>query len=120
MPNPLHQNYRHVKAIAEFLDLDEDRLHSVVMFLGECEFKTEMPPNVMLKGVHTTYAKWIRQADDGGAKAKLANALRGAKPVSPYSPEVPQQGLPTADSEEKSGRRDWTRTNDPHHVKVVL
>jgi hypothetical protein len=19
-----------------------------------------------------------------------------------------------------SGRRDWTRTNDPHHVKVVL
>ena len=21
---------------------------------------------------------------------------------------------------EKIGRRDWTRTNDPHHVKVVL
>ena len=20
----------------------------------------------------------------------------------------------------KTGRRDWTRTNDPHHVKVVL
>jgi len=20
----------------------------------------------------------------------------------------------------ESGRRDWTRTNDPHHVKVVL
>ena len=22
--------------------------------------------------------------------------------------------------EGKTGRRDWTRTNDPHHVKVVL
>jgi hypothetical protein len=21
---------------------------------------------------------------------------------------------------QKFGRRDWTRTNDPHHVKVVL
>ena len=26
-------------------------------------------------------------------------------------PEVPSESL---------GRRDWTRTNDPHHVKVVL
>jgi hypothetical protein len=24
------------------------------------------------------------------------------------------------DSIEDVGRRDWTRTNDPHHVKVVL
>ena len=22
--------------------------------------------------------------------------------------------------QQKLGRRDWTRTNDPHHVKVVL
>jgi hypothetical protein len=28
------------------------------------------------------------------------------------------QGL--VDPEYKFGRRDWTRTNDPHHVKVVL
>lgn len=57
--NPLHQNHRHVKAIAEFLDLDEDRLHSLVMFWGECEFKTDMPRNVMLKG----YATYIKSFD---------------------------------------------------------
>ena len=56
MQNPLHQNYRHVKAIAEFLELEEDRIHSLVMFWGECEFKTEMPRNVMLKG-YATYIK---------------------------------------------------------------
>ncbi len=56
MRNPLHQNYRHVKAISEFLGVEEDRLHSLVIFWGKCEFKTEMPPNVMLKG-YTTYIK---------------------------------------------------------------
>ena len=25
-----------------------------------------------------------------------------------------------ADAGSSLGRRDWTRTNDPHHVKVVL
>lgn len=59
MQNPLHQNYRHVKAIAEFLDLGEERLHSLVMFWGECQFKTEMPRNVMLKG----YATYIKSFD---------------------------------------------------------
>lgn len=59
MQNPLHQNYRHVKAISEFLNLEEDRLHSLVMFWGECEFKTEMPRNVMLKG----YATYIKSFD---------------------------------------------------------
>jgi len=56
MQNPLHQNYRHVKAIAEFLNLPDDRIHSLVMFWGDCEFKTDMPRNVMLKG-YATYIK---------------------------------------------------------------
>lgn len=59
MQNPLHQNYRHVKAIAEFLKLNEDCIHSLVMFWGECEFKTAMPRNVMLKG----YATYIKSFD---------------------------------------------------------
>ncbi len=56
MQNPLRQNFRHVKAIAGFLGVEENRLHSVVMFWGECEFKTEMPRNVMIKG-YTSYIK---------------------------------------------------------------
>jgi restriction system protein len=59
MHNPLHQNYRHVKAIAEFLGLEDDRIHSLVMFWGECELKTEMPRNVMMKG----YATYIKSFD---------------------------------------------------------
>ena len=56
MQNPLHQNYRHVKAIVEFLRVEEAKIHSMVMFWGECEFKTEMPRNVMSNG-YATYIK---------------------------------------------------------------
>lgn len=32
--NPLHQNYRHIKALSDFLGLSENHFHSVVMFWG--------------------------------------------------------------------------------------
>jgi restriction system protein len=54
--NPLHQNYRHTKALSEFLGIDHSKFMSVVMFWGECEFKTPLPPNVMSRG-YTSYIK---------------------------------------------------------------
>lgn len=48
--NPLHQNYRHMKVLQEFLGVDESKLISLVMFWGECEFKTQMPDNVRSSG----------------------------------------------------------------------
>lgn len=44
--NPLHQNYKHLKALQELLGLDEGQLHSVVVFVGDSTFKTPMPDNV--------------------------------------------------------------------------
>ncbi len=54
--NPLRQNYRHIKALSDFLAMPEEKFHSVVMFWGESKFKTEMPPNVMATG-YATYIK---------------------------------------------------------------
>jgi restriction system protein len=48
--NPLHQNYRHTSAIIEFLGIDTAKVQSMVMFWGNCEFKTEMPTNVINSG----------------------------------------------------------------------
>jgi restriction system protein len=48
--NPLFQNYRHTKALAEFLGIEHFKIHSVVMFWSECEFKTLLPPNVLDRG----------------------------------------------------------------------
>lgn len=44
--NPLRQNFKHTKAIESLLDLDSKHIHSVVVFIGSSEFKTEMPANV--------------------------------------------------------------------------
>ncbi|MCG9623012.1 NERD domain-containing protein [Vibrio diabolicus] len=44
--NPLHQNYKHIKALETLLVCNEDHLHSVIVFIGDSTFKTEMPPNV--------------------------------------------------------------------------
>lgn len=58
--NPLRQNYRHTKALSDFLKLDHDNFHSVVMFWGDSTFKTTMPKNVMDKG----YSGYIKSKDE--------------------------------------------------------
>ena len=45
--NPLRQNYGHVRALGEATGLPPEAFHPVVVFLGECEFKTPMPDNVI-------------------------------------------------------------------------
>ena len=45
--NPIHQNYRHVKAIQHLLDfLPKEQIHSIVVFSGSAEFKTPIPNGV--------------------------------------------------------------------------
>ena len=44
--NPIHQNYKHLKTVQENLTLDQDALFSVIVFIGESTFKTNMPENV--------------------------------------------------------------------------
>lgn len=44
--NPLRQNYKHIKTLQSLLDIAPEHLHSVIAFVGDCEFKTEMPAHV--------------------------------------------------------------------------
>jgi len=52
----LRQNFRHTKALSEFLGVDNDKLFSIVFFIGECQLKTTMPDNVMTEG-YSSYIK---------------------------------------------------------------
>lgn len=54
--NPLRQNFRHTKALSEFLGVDHDKLFSIVFFIGECHLKTAMPESVMTEG-YSSYIK---------------------------------------------------------------
>lgn len=49
--NPIRQNYRHQKCLAEYLDLEMSKIHPIVFFIGDCVLKTEMPESVMNKGI---------------------------------------------------------------------
>ena len=44
--NPLYQNHKHVKTLQNLLNLSDEQIHSVVVFIGTSEFKTKMPENV--------------------------------------------------------------------------
>jgi len=50
--NPIHQNYRHIKALEEVLNqnnilkIDEKKFISIITFIGEAVFKTKKPDNV--------------------------------------------------------------------------
>jgi len=83
MQNPLHQNYRHVRTIVDFLQVEDSKVHSLVMFWGECKFKTEMPSNVISEG-YATYIKSFTEVVFTESKvAALVAALRaGAMPKS--------------------------------------
>jgi len=46
--NPIHQNYRHVKAIQQMLDfLPKEQIHSIVVFSGSATFKSSIPNGVI-------------------------------------------------------------------------
>lgn len=56
--NPIRQNYKHTQAIKKLLNLREEIIIPVVVFIGDCEFKTQMPENV-IKG--TRFTKYIKE-----------------------------------------------------------
>ena len=61
IPNPLRQNYRHKMVLAEYLGVEKEKIFSLIVFWGECEFVKDMPENVIkadvLKGNYTGFIK---------------------------------------------------------------
>lgn len=47
LQNPLWQNFAHISALKEQLKFVGNRLHSLVVFTGDAEFKTGRPKNVL-------------------------------------------------------------------------
>lgn len=45
--NPIRQNYRHVCALSDCLGIPKKMIKDMVVFNGNCKFKTEMPSKVM-------------------------------------------------------------------------
>lgn len=59
--NPLLQNYKHTQTLTELLELSSDQVHSVVVFIGNSQFKTQMPANVVYGGAYIDYIKSFKK-----------------------------------------------------------
>ena len=77
--NLLRQNYRHTRALAEFLMLGHSVFHSIVFFIGNCEFKTPMPRRVMNSGLSSYIHKFQSRCMDDVTVANIVRALRSLK-----------------------------------------
>jgi len=59
--NPLYQNYKHTQTLQTALALDPEKLFSLVVFVGDSDFKTDMPDNVVYAGGYIRYIKNKKQ-----------------------------------------------------------
>ncbi len=71
--NPLHQNEGHIRALSQLARIPPERMHSIVVFRGDCSLRTPMPPNV-LTGGYITYVKNKRQVLFTEAEVKRIEA----------------------------------------------
>ena len=55
--NPIRQTFRQKKILSEFLGLDESIIHTVIYFVGDCKFKTQLPANV----INSRLGKYIKK-----------------------------------------------------------
>jgi len=62
--NPLRQNYSHIQGLSEILGIEDNKLHSIVVFWGDCKFKSEMPVNVVKGGLlRNEFQNYIKSKD---------------------------------------------------------
>lgn len=59
--NPLHQNYKHAKTLEAYLNVKKECIFSVIIFIGDSTFKTEMPDNVTFARGGVEYIKTKRE-----------------------------------------------------------
>ena len=59
--NPLHQNYKHTQVLQSALEIDPNKIFSLVVFIGDSDFKTPMPENVVYAGGYIRFIKSKRQ-----------------------------------------------------------
>ncbi len=77
--NPLRQNYRHTRALAEFLMLGHSVFHSIVFFIGNCEFKTLMPRRVIKSGLAAYIQEFQRPLLDHNGMVKIVSEIQSLK-----------------------------------------
>ena len=83
--NPIRQNYRHSRAIAEKLNIRHEYVHPIVFFIGDCKFKTPMPPQVIDRGICSYIRKFQTKLFDSQDVEHFETRIRDLKQHTLYS-----------------------------------
>lgn len=108
--NPLRQNFKHTKAVSALLRLPDEVVHSVIVFSGDCTFKTPMPENVTTLIGHVRYIqrfKAVIMTDEQLCDARVALERIQSKSTRETKRAHIQQ------LKEKSGQRNTARKQCP-------
>lgn len=141
--NPLHQNYKHVKTLQTLLNLSDDQLYSVVVFVGDSTFKTAMPNNVTYGMGYIRYIKskteilfsqaqvetFVKQIETGSYPATLTthrqhienvNIIKTQKQNKPSCPKCGNEMiLRTAKKGKNQGKQFWGCSQFPRCRGIV-
>lgn len=75
--NPLHQNYGHTQSLSEYLGIEHEKIHSLVIFWGDCEFKTPMPENVCKGGIfNSKFKQYIHSKNEVVLSSEEINKIQ--------------------------------------------
>lgn len=78
--NPLRQNFKHLKALENALQIPAATIRSVIVFIGDSTFKTAMPPNVTKDSGFVSYIKSFREPVFSDAEvADLLNRIESGR-----------------------------------------
>jgi hypothetical protein len=72
--NPIRQAFRQKKILSEFLGLNESIIHTVIYFVGDCEFRTQLPANVM----NAKLGKYIKRFNNRVVPPEEISRIAGA------------------------------------------
>ena len=73
--NPNRQTFRQKRILSEYLGLDEDLIFPIIYFVGNCRFKTEMPPNVIKNGLGSFIKRYQKRIISPEEIARILVAL---------------------------------------------
>jgi len=93
--NPLRQNYKHVKTLESALEIPPETIKSVIAFMGEGKFKTNMPSNVTRGAGYVRYIKSFKV------------------------PILSQEQVQSVVAQIHSGRLEPSRATDKEHVQQL-
>jgi ribosomal protein L37AE/L43A len=102
--NPTRQTFRQKKILSEYLDVDESIINTIVYFVGDCKFKTQLPTNVIRSGL----GRYIKQFRNPILTSEDINRVVGA-----LERHVSESSLTTRDHVRSLGERHSSTTICP-------